>query len=460
MRILITITISSVFIGLSSCTENYLDAKPDTNLVTPKNLDDIIGLLDNTTDLNMTGGLGQMGADEYVFLDFEAWQGTFSATERNAYIWADDVYEGQTPIQDWNAPYRSIFYANNALQALEDLDLSSSKEQDQVRGWALFIRAYAYHDLVRNFCLAYDPQTSNTDPGLPLRINPGIDEIQPRASLQKTYDQIISDLTKAVSLLTPRFQQSNKNRPSKPAAYALLSRVHLMMNDFVNAELTADSSLTLYNKLIDYNSVSQSIPAPFPPLNDETLFTASQFSSYSITANANWNTAVIPNPNIISSYQDDDLRLPVFFGKDNQNNYYVKSRYNGGSPYPFHGLAVDELYLIKAECLARRGKISQAMDWLNELLVNRFRNTEPYRPLTADNQEEAISIILEERKKELIWRGIRWSDIKRLNKIGASITLRRALNGEEYLLPPNDLRYAFPIPDDEIARSGIKQNPR
>lgn len=460
LRILITLPILILIIGLGGCTADFLNVKPSTDLVIPQTLDDIRGLLDNTMEINFTGGLGQMAADEYVFVDYAAWQGTTTATERNSYIWADDIYEGRVPIEDWVYPYRSIFYANNALQSLDDLDLSDSAEKDNLKGWALFIRAYAYHDLVRNFCLAFDIQTADTDLGLPIRLNPRIDEIQPRASLRETYGQIILDLHEAVSLLTPQFQQTNRNRPSKSTAYALLARIHIMMNDFENAELNADNSLTLYNKLIDYNTVSTISATPFPMLNDESLLMARQDAPYIITANANWNTGVTVNPDIINSYHENDLRLPIFFARNTQGNYYVKTGYFGASSYPFHGPAVNELYLVKAECLARRGETGQAMEWLNNLMVKRFKNTETYEPLTATNQQEAIHLVLEERRKELIWRGIRWSDIKRLNKIGANITLRRQLNSQEYTLQPNSIRYAFPIPDDEITRSKIEQNPR
>ncbi|HEY0177744.1 MAG TPA: RagB/SusD family nutrient uptake outer membrane protein, partial [Pedobacter sp.] len=71
-----------------------------------------------------------------------------------------------------------------------------------------------------------------------------------------------------------------------------------------------------------------------------------------------------------------------------------------------------------------------------------------------------LRIVLQERRKELIMRGIRWMDIKRLNKEGANITLTRKLNGNVYTLPANDLRFALPIPDDVIAFSGMKQNLR
>jgi hypothetical protein len=57
-------------------------------------------------------------------------------------------------------------------------------------------------------------------------------------------------------------------------------------------------------------------------------------------------------------------------------------------------------------------------------------------------------------------RGLRWMDIKRLNKDGAKITLTRNVEGNTYTLPPNDLRYALPIPEEVISLTGMPQNIR
>lgn len=81
-------------------------------------------------------------------------------------------------------------------------------------------------------------------------------------------------------------------------------------------------------------------------------------------------------------------------------------------------------------------------------------------PFTAANQQEALDIIRDERKKEMLMRGTRWSDLKRYNRDGANITLTRTVNGKQYELPPNDLRYAVAIPEEIIKISGIPQNPR
>jgi hypothetical protein len=49
----------------------------------------------------------------------------------------------------------------------------------------------------------------------------------------------------------------------------------------------------------------------------------------------------------------------------------------------------------------------------------------PYIPITAGSSDEASQLILQERRKELLFRGLRWIDIKRLNKEGAGIVLKR-----------------------------------
>ena len=71
---------------------------------------------------------------------------------------------------------------------------------------------------------------------------------------------------------------------------------------------------------------------------------------------------------------------------------------------------------------------------------------------------ELVTIILQHRRKELLMRGLRWMDIKRLNEDGADIILQRMVDNQVHSLPPNYKRYALPIPADIILHAGIKQN--
>ncbi|BAU55604.1 SusD family protein [Mucilaginibacter gotjawali] len=451
--------IVSQFSILGACKKSdFLDKKPTTNILTPSTLTDFQNLLDNTTFLNATGGLAQLSADEYT-VSYADWQ-TGSATERNAYVWAKDIYAGDTGIADWNQLYQEVFYANSVLDGLSKSDSAGTAQGQYIKGWALFTRAFAFYDLTRTFCKAYNAGTASTDLGIPLRLTSGIDYIAKRSTLQQSFDQVLNDLTTAAILLPAARPSANLNRPSKIAAYALFARINLDMRNYTQAESYADQCLGLYNTLIDYNTISITARSPFSTTNDELIYNTKQVTAYGLFTPTNSSSLGRVPGNIINLYNSNDLRLSVYFSQLSDGSYYRKRGYYGQGNYPFTGLATDEVYLIKAECLARREQTAAAMDELNQLLVKRYNNAGNYVPVTATSAADALAAILLERRKELMWRGLRWYDLKRLNMEGEGLTLTRVLNGVSYTLPPNDPRWVLPIPNDEIALSGIQQNPR
>jgi hypothetical protein len=154
----------------------------------------------------------------------------------------------------------------------------------------------------------------------------------------------------------------------------------------------------------------------------------------------------------------NDLRKTIFFKSNGNGSYAFKGNYTGIDGI-FSGIATDELYLMKAECLARQGKAGESLNVLNALLITRYKNG-LFTPVTAVNATDALQKILAERRKELVMRCIRWMDVKRLNAEGAGIVLKRKINGVMYTLAPNSNRYALPIDDDVIRVTGMEQNPK
>lgn len=453
--------ISVAAYALQGCNSDFLDAKPSTSIVQPSSLDDFQGLLENSS-IYYSPALPTLSADEYNFISYPVYLSASTTTERNAYIWAKDLFAGETDGGDWSSPFHCIFYSNNVIAGLDKI---RDTEKDQTRlnflqGWAAFNRAFAFYELVSNFSTAYDPATADTDPGIPLKLNPSVDDIQPRASVQQTYDQIIADLFRAGRLINLEVPGANRYHPSKTAVHALLARIYLSMRKYDLAELQADSSLQLYSKLIDYNTISPSSAEPFTRTNDELILRKATVLKYSATT-VNTNSQISINPAILSSYENKDLRRSLYFRTNASTGAVsMKRMYNGATAIkPFTGLATDEVYLIKAECAARRGDLATALSYLNGLLAKRYAAGN-FIPVSSSDQQGVLNRVLIERKKELIWRNIRWSDLKRLNKEGANITITRELNGITYELSPNSSRYVFPIPDDEISLSGIKQNQR
>lgn len=437
----------------NSCKRsNLLNEKPGTNLVIPSTVQDFQAILDGTNDMNITPGIGEVSADNYYLNPEHLF--VQSTTEQNAYIWAPEIFSGVSTADYWNIPYKQIFNANVVLEGIDKTTDGSAQEKNTVKGSALFYRAHAFYNLAQLFAPVYDSATSATDPGIPLRLTPDITQRTVRSSVKQTYDQILEDLNMASSLLPDSIPFANRNRPSKPAAEALLARVYLSMRAYNKAGIAADNSLKLYNKLINYNTVSLTATLPFKNNNIETLF-QSTFEGTSLILAASVGRGNV-DPLLYGSYEENDLRKSIFF-RITGGLARVKGGY-GGSVFTFSGLAVDEVYLIRAECYAREEKPVQAMNDLNTLLEQRYSGT--YVPVTATDAADALNKVLTERRKELLVRGTRWTDLRRLNKEGYNIEPKRIVNNQTYVLPPNSPLYVLPIPPDVVALSGIQQNKR
>ncbi|MNE17674.1 SusD family protein [compost metagenome] len=117
--------------------------------------------------------------------------------------------------------------------------------------------------------------------------------------------------------------------------------------------------------------------------------------------------------------------------------------------------------LIKAECEARKGNTTTAADLLNTLRQKRFKPAD-YVALTASTNDEALQLVINERRRELFQKGLRWFDLKRLNKDEHfRKMLKRNYQGQEIVLEPTSNRYALPIPGKVILLNPkIEQNPR
>ncbi|MGK9121080.1 RagB/SusD family nutrient uptake outer membrane protein [Olivibacter jilunii] len=449
----------ALWMFFSSCSKERLELKPNSSIVTLSTVEDLQHLLDNAQVTNVTGALSQLSSDEYFIVDDKAFDGLNRQTQRNAYVWAPDLYEGEEE-PSWNNLYTAVFYANSVLDAMEakDFDHSDREAENNLKGSALFIRAYSFHDLVRSFAPVYNTSTAARDLGIPLRLSSGIDEIKLRASVDESYRQILADLSVARGLLSNDTSPIYKNRPSLASVFALYARVYLDMGDYLLAGRYADSCLMINHELIDYNTIDIASQYPFHDTGSEVIYFSEQVNAYTTGYTNRYQGTFGMDSLLVSLYASNDLRLPIFFERNSLGNYSIKRGYTRGL-YAFTGLAWDEVLLIKAECAARLGDVESAEQLLNELLQKRYRRGTFTLPV-FNNADELLTYVLTERRKELVWRGLRWQDIKRLNREGRNIQLSRVIKGQTYTLQPNDPRYVFPIPDNEISLSGIEQNRR
>lgn len=443
--------LSSIF---PSC-KKYLAEKSNKKQILISSLRDLQSLLDKYDDINRKDpGAPEAVSDNYYVNDAD-YAAMSADQQRKMYIWnGSDLFPAGSN-NDWGRCYDLVYTANTILENINKIKRvpNDQAEWENVKGQALFLRARGFLPAVSVWSLAYDQATAKTDLGIPLKLSTDFNEPSIRSDVEEVYARIISDLKEAISLLP--VNAIHPNRSSRPAAYALLARTYLWMRQYDSCFKYADLSLQLKNTLLDYNSpaVVPTATFPIPAFNVEVIT-----DYWIVTPTLLAMSRCKIDSHLYSSYSANDLRKTVFFRNNGNGTYAFKGYYTQISA-PFGGLATDEVYLMRAESNARKGNTTEAMNDLNTLLVKRWK-TGTFVAFTAMNAQDALSQILVERRKELLMRGLRWMDIKRLNKEGANITLTRKVNGQTYTLPPNDLRYALAIPEDIIAMTGMPQNLR
>jgi len=434
-------------IQLSSC-KKYLDAKPDQTLSTPSTIDDLEGILNNYNFLNAKfPAAGDVASDNY-YLNTADLNSLTVQRQRMFYIWQKDNDIGT----DYSSPYMAIEYANILLDALPNVSGGDVNTRNNIRGNALFLRGALHLSLAQLFAKPYVQASAGTDLGIALRLTSDITIKPVRSTVAATYNSILTDLQQSIPLLPAN--PTMKYQASKPAAYGMLAKAYLSMNDYVNAGLYADSALTLYNKLIDYNTVSTSATLPFAEFNDEVIYDARSAQPQALTA-----AKARVDSTLYASYSANDLRKIIFF-KSNATGTFFKPNYCGVNQNAiFTGIATDELYLIQAETQARAGNTSGASSTLNSLITKRYK-AGTYIPYAITDNHQLLIVILQERRKELLLRGTRWTDLRRLNQDPQfAITLYRNVNGTSYQLLPGSDRYVFEIDQNAVNISGLIQNP-
>jgi starch-binding outer membrane protein, SusD/RagB family len=136
----------------------------------------------------------------------------------------------------WTKIYNYIYTTNSVIEGVNASTTISDPVKEQLLGEAMFMRAFFHFYLVNLF--GNVPIAVTTD----YRIN----TTSSRDDKQMVYDQIISDLKAAQELLNKNFvgldlktTSTERVRPNKWAAMALLARVYLYVEDWANAESLA-----------------------------------------------------------------------------------------------------------------------------------------------------------------------------------------------------------------------------
>lgn len=437
--------------------DKWLDVKRNKSDVVPETLTDFQAILDNVTYLNNGFASSSIVSGDNIYIP-DANLAGLAEPERNLYLWNKNIWINDTSF-DWNSYYAIVEYSNIVLDGLLKLSADDA-EYKNVKGQALFWRSLAFYQLAQTFAPAYNNNPGTL--GIPTRTSSDVNVIYQRTNIQSSYDQMTKDLKDAINLLPTNAKYIT--RPMKSTAMALMARLFLSIEDYDQAYIYANLALNEKSALLDFNSpliqLSSTYKFPSNGVNNPEILLFAQGGGYNSISPFPGSAAFV-DLDLYNSYLSNDLRKSIFYATEGGANLIkIRGTYTGNNSL-FFGIAVNEMFLIRSECYARFGKTGEAMADLNTLLKTRFK-TGSFTPLDANSPENALKIILEERRKELAFvSNIRWEDLRRLNKDSKyAKTLTRTANGTIYTLLPNDPRYVFPIPENEIRITGIQQNYR
>lgn len=320
----------------------------------------------------------------------------------------------------WTNSYKTIFNANNILQAADKIGADKSNIKTIV-GEASYIRALAYFQLVRSFG------------DVPLILSTATSNV-PRDPKDKVYEQIMKDLDVAIANASD-IKTSGNARVSIQAAKALKSRILLYQGQKAAAGALAkdvidNSGKTLdanYGRIFQSTASSTEVLFAFANLKSETNIRMSAlFWPYGTT----WAGSYFVQPTdwvVANLYTPADTRGSVNLLKitnaDGTFNYIV-SKYWDVQPMIVSRLS--EMYLICAECLAP----ADGLPYMNALRTT--RGLGPLLSTDFDTDAKVVTQVLAERRREFFSEGFLYDDLVRT---GNALTLSNTPNADRILLP-------------------------
>jgi len=436
---IIYIYLLSMSVILSSC-DKYLDIQP-VGTVVPSTEADFRALLtsgyqafpDHKAFLNLR-------TDELVLNE----ESTDLASIKDIYIWNDQNPGPTTRAYAWLAFYKSIFYANHIIAKAQEA-AGNTDGVSQIRAEAYLIRAYSHFELLNSYAPQYNPSTANTDRGVPISVKVDLEQKFVPASVEQVYEQILSDMKEAESLI--KIVDSPKNvkyRFSKRAIYAFEARLRLYRGEWQLAMDAAEKALEINSDLEDLKQAASLLPSNFE--------SAEMIQAWENTGNSVVRSSTFISDGLLSLYnKEEDLRFSRYFENTDKDQPLYVSLKGGDNRYNVT-FRNGELYLIIAESSLRLGDRPKATAYLNRLLKNRL--TPAYLPvhttaLAGMTDVQLQAEIINERARELALEGLRWDDLKRTDRR----KIVHSFFGQDYTLNQNDPRYVIRYPKEAVDKN-------
>lgn len=165
----------------------------------------------------------------------------------------------------WTAAYKAIVGCNIVIERAEE---GLNAELDNIIGQNYYLRGMQYFYLTTLFGRPYN-QSPEANLGVPIKLSTDVSDQPLRSTVKECYEQVISDLKKAESLMQ---SEKSASYATKEAAQALLSRVYLYMGDNDNAIAYSDLVINSGRYSLLSKDDFKKYPTFTPDENEETIF--------------------------------------------------------------------------------------------------------------------------------------------------------------------------------------------
>lgn len=342
----------------------------------------------------------------------------------------------------WIRSYQIINQTNSVLAAL---DVVNEAERNIVAAEARFLRAMTYFDLVNLYAKTWGDGDPNSNLGVPIVSTPSeqnlANPIIPRNTVAEVYQFVLEDLQFAKTNLP----EENRVFAATYAASALLSRVHLMQEEYALA-------LAESNRIIQANAY-QLLPDLTTVFNrstntEETIFDiqiiAQDFGHainffYGGELEGGGGFIGITDEHLAKYEMADKRRTLFYLDEQSGTRRTTKWKPNASDDGNITLIRLAEMYLTRAETRFQLGdRVGAAQD------LNTIRNRAGLPNLAVS--DITLDHILKERFLELIFEGHQYRDAKRT---------RQSVRD----LPFNHASLIYPIPQRELeVNTALVQN--
>lgn len=453
-RIIQFILCGAVVTGAISCRK-YLDIVPKGQKI-PQSFEDYKALVESAD-----GHMFEYESQNLVANDFyivKSQQAAVTLANIN-YNWQEDKDRMQflTTDRGYNNAYRGIFLYNVLINNVSAATTGTLADKNRLVAQARIGRSMLYFYLVTSYAKMYNAATAEQDRGVLLNTSDNTDASLKQLSVKEIYDFILNDVNQALPDLPEKAE--DVFFANKASGYAFLSRVNLFMQRYDQAAAYADSALNRNNQLFDYvayynqnkvvadgNSPSINVPRFEFKSPENYIF---HYGGDAVKRQGFYISMLRPADS--TQYDKGDARFKVNYTLVNFGEQILVYRrlddVNGG------GIRTPEMYYTKAECLARAGKLPEAMEALNTVRRKRII-PELYADVTAKTPTEAIALIRRELRCEYRGTGLVYLTLRRFNNDPQfSATITKTEGSKTYSITPDSHIWIMPFSTTAIRYS-------